>query len=347
MRVLFVSRWKFNPYQKRLVAELRAAGVEVIERDFDAASRASTIAEERPDVLHLQNIHAGLRSIGSVVRFMHALLVTRIARVKVVWTVHDLQDHDNRTPRLDAMTSKFTSRFADALIVHCDAVHALVRNANVTTIHHGQLIDEYPNHVSRGDARRELGLGHDDFVFLLLGWIRAYKGIADLIDAFERLELPGARLLLAGSAAEDELRMLVVRRASANARILFHPGAVDAERVQLYLNACDVVVLPYRRILTSGAPILAMSFAKPCIAVRRGCMDAMLDEEGSFLYEPDAADALLHAMQRAFRERESLEAMGRHNLQRVASWRWDEIAAQTIGVYRSVLRPSARGAAAR
>ncbi|HYO77459.1 MAG TPA: glycosyltransferase [Thermoanaerobaculia bacterium] len=347
MRVLFVSRWKFNPYQKRLVAELRAAGVEVIERDFDPASLASTIAEERPDVLHLQNIHAGLRSIGSVVRFMHALLVARIARVKVVWTVHDLQDHDNRNPRLDAMISRMTARFADALIVHCDAVRALLRNANITTIRHGQLIDEYPNRVSRAEARRELGLTASDFVFLLLGWIRAYKGIAELVDAFERLELPETRLLLAGSAPVGELRALVEQRARANPRIVFHPGGVDDERVQLYMNACDIVVLPYRRILTSGAPILAMSFAKPCIAIRRGCMDAMLDEEGSFLYEPEAADALLHTMQRAIRERGALEAMGRHNLERVAAWRWDEIAARTVGVYRGVLRPSARGAAAR
>jgi beta-1,4-mannosyltransferase len=100
--------------------------------------------------------------------------------------------------------------------------------------------------------------------------------------------------------------------------------------VQLYLNACDVVVLPYQHSFTSGAAILAMSFAKPCIAVRRGCIGGMLDEGGVFLYE---GDALLDAMQRAM-SAQDVAAMGAHNYARVTQWDWDRVARETVGLYQ-------------
>jgi len=40
--------------------------------------------------------------------------------------------------------------------------------------------------------------------------------------------------------------------------------------IQIYMNAADIIVLPYLDILNSGVAILAMSFGKPVIAPRTG-----------------------------------------------------------------------------
>jgi glycosyltransferase involved in cell wall biosynthesis len=108
------------------------------------------------------------------------------------------------------------------------------------------------------------------------------------------------------------------------------PEKVDDARIQYFMNASDAVVLPYRRSLTSGAAVLAMSFARPCIAPRIGCFGEMLDERGAFLYR---RGGLRDAMEEAMRRRDELPAMGEYNRARAAAWSWDAIAARTLAVY--------------
>src|SRR5258707_11847882 len=52
----------------------------------------------------------------------------------------------------------------------------------------------------------------------------------------------------------------VAHSIQGDSRIRFLPGHVADDDIQLYMNACDVVDLPYRRILGSGTAVLAMSF---------------------------------------------------------------------------------------
>lgn len=313
MRVRLVSRWKFNPYGTLLADALQRAGVELVDR--------------RPDVLHLQNVHA---AASSVLRYLGMLVRARLAGVRIVWTVHDLRRHDNPRPLRDALITAVTLRLAHALIVHCEEgrreLGPFAKKA--VTIPHGRYTDYYQNRLTRAEARQALGVPQDAFVFLLFGWLRRYKGVEQFLDAFDRLG-SDAHLILAGSVPDASLLHELERRTNGNARITFAPEAVPDERVQLYLNACDVVVLPYQHSFTSGAAILAMSFAKPCIAVRRGCIGGMLDEGGAFLYE---GDALLDAMQRAL-SAQDVAAMGAHNHARVTQWDWDRVARETIALY--------------
>ncbi|MEZ4597387.1 MAG: glycosyltransferase [Chloroflexota bacterium] len=50
------------------------------------------------------------------------------------------------------------------------------------------------------------------------------------------------------------------------------PGNVPDDRMQVFLRAADVMVLPYRDVLTSGSAILAMTFGLPVVAPRIGCL---------------------------------------------------------------------------
>jgi beta-1,4-mannosyltransferase len=310
MRVLLLSRWRFNPYQKLLVAGLRDRGVEVAERELDASLTA--VAAEKPDVLHLQNVDDGLHTPLAVMRFLHALREVRRAGVRVVWTIHDLR------------LARLLLKRVDAAIVHCDGV--LPPGPRVCIIPHGHYIDYYENRVDRAEARRTLGIGDSELVFLFLGWIRKYKGVTELVEAFNTLD--GARLLIAGSAPERRLLQSLQERAGEHVTIV--PGAVDDARIQHYMNASDAVVLPYRRSLTSGAAVLAMSFARACIAPRIGCFGQMLDERGAFLY---GRGGLRDALQTAILRRGDLPAMGEYNRERAAAWSWDGIAARTLAVY--------------
>ena len=113
----------------------------------------------------------------------------------------------------------------------------------------------------------------------------------------------------------------------------YRPGFIPVEQVQIYVNACDVVVFPYRNTLTSGAIVLAMSFARACIAPRQGCVAALLDGDGGFLYEATDPEGLANALRRAIASRDELAAMGRHNARQIAPWDWQRVATMTRDVY--------------
>jgi beta-1,4-mannosyltransferase len=101
------------------------------------------------------------------------------------------------------------------------------------------------------------------------------------------------------------------------------------------MNAADIIVLPYRGVLTSGTAILAMSFGKPIIAPSIGCMPDVLDDKGSFLYDPLQKDSLIKAMKQALTG--ELKRMGEHNFELSKRLSWDEIAKLVYDSYKECL----------
>ena len=97
------------------------------------------------------------------------------------------------------------------------------------------------------------------------------------------------------------------------------------------MKSADVLVLPYDDVLTSGSVLLSMSFGKPIIAPRIGCIPEVLDDQGSFLYYPNEEEGLLQAMQRALEA--NLDMMGQYNYNKARSFDWKGIAKQTYEVY--------------
>jgi glycosyltransferase involved in cell wall biosynthesis len=283
------------------------------------------------------------------VLFLSQLAFLRAAGVKIVWTVHDLRSQGQKNPRLERIGTMLTGRIAHAMIAHCEKARAEVlkqpllgQKDKVFVVPHGHYIGYYDNEISRAQARLALGLPQESFTFLLFGWIEPYKGIAELIDAFEHIRLDEAYLLIAGNSARTEFADLIHKRVAPQARIKLIHGFIPEDEVQIYMNACDVVVLPYRDVLTSGAVILAMSFGRPCVAIRRGCISDVLDESGAFFYEPNSEEGLLRAMECAMQKRSELADMGRYNQERANQWGWDRVAQKTTAIYRWVVKGGPR-----
>jgi glycosyltransferase involved in cell wall biosynthesis len=97
---------------------------------------------------------------------------------------------------------------------------------------------------------------------------------------------------------------------------------VPSENLQLYLNACDVVVLPYREDLTSGAAMLALSFGRPVVAPRMGTLEELLTDDCGVLYDPRSDAALVDAMRAARMRHFSAQAI----VSRAQQFSWDRSA---------------------
>ena len=119
--------------------------------------------------------------------------------------------------------------------------------------------------------------------------------------------------------------------------IICELSRIPDDDIQIYMNASDCVLVPYKVFTTSGIAILAMSFARVCIAPRIGFFQDMLDESGSFLYDSDDNDRLLNAMEVAIEKKDNILEMGKHNLKLAEQWDWKDIAGKIYHLYEYCL----------
>jgi glycosyltransferase involved in cell wall biosynthesis len=207
---------------------------------------------------------------------------------KLVWTVHNLRSHEQRFPGREAeFFRKFVER-VDAFITLGRSGEAAVRGRFPElgarpgfVIPHHHYRGAYADRVTRLEARRELGVADDARVLLFFGQILGYKNVPTLVRTVRQLDpARPVTLLVAGRpktpADEAELRAA----AAADPRIRLDLGFVAHERAQHYFRAADLVVLPYREILNSGAAVLALSFDRPVLLPELGACRELGEQIG-------------------------------------------------------------------
>lgn len=340
MHVLLISTWAVNPYQKLFVPHLQNSGVAVSE---EGLSIRRVLFPGSPDILHLQNVRPFLTTAVRVTHFAARLILARLMGIKIVWTAHDLESPNQRRKVLDRLTTAVVARLAHRTIVHSEAARerlagaARVSGSKVRVIPHGNYIGYYPDSIRRNDARVTLGMGEDEIVFLLFGWIKRYKQVIELIRAFRSLPAKNARLVIAGSAPERTFASEIRTETAGDPRILLHLRGIPDAEVQVFMNASDVAVFPYAPVLTSGAVVLAKSFGIACIASKDSGVEDTAGSTGTLVYDPAAEDALANALQTAIDNRDQLAQMGAHNRATAAQHDWRDVAAATAQLYREIL----------
>jgi glycosyltransferase involved in cell wall biosynthesis len=232
---------------------------------------------------------------------------------------------------------------ADAVITHCEAgrrelLARFPRPGPVAVIPHGHYRDVYRATVGREEARMQLDLPLDSYVYLALGNIAAYKGLDNLLAAFQQAAAPSDRLLIAGRNRDNRLVQMLIHAAAHDGRVRVQVGEIPEADMGLYLTAADVMVAPFESILTSGSVIAALSLDRPVIVPALGCLPELVTPDAGIVYDPAGPAALVQALQ-AIKQRDpaALSAGAR----RVADGLgWDNIARRTAAVYRSCLEQS-------
>ena len=107
------------------------------------------------------------------------------------------------------------------------------------------------------------------------------------------------------------------------------------EDVQIYMNAADIVVFPFRDIFTSGSVLLAMSFAKPLIIPDIESLDDVIKFGGAITYDPKDNKGLKKALTEALTA--DFQQLGKKSFQEAQRLSWDSIASETAKLYNQIL----------
>jgi glycosyltransferase involved in cell wall biosynthesis len=323
-----------NPYCDLLYGRLEALGVDV-EPDPELRLAWLVRNRKRVGVLHLHwpefyyRGPAGAATVRALVGFLACMALARALGYRIVWTIHNALPHEPHPA--DRFVRWVLMRIARTAVHSRAARRALPLGGDLpAVVPHGHYIGAYADTVSRRDARARLGVSPGDRVLLFFGQVRDYKGIADLVQAFRCVDDQHVKLVVAGRpaiAAEGEaLRCL----AAGDARIQFHLRFIPDDEVQIFFRSADFVVLPYREVLTSGVAILALSFGRPVVVPRLGCLQD-LDGGCAISYDPADPLGLDRALETA--RRADPAPMAQHARSAAAALEWDDIARAYRDIY--------------
>jgi glycosyltransferase involved in cell wall biosynthesis len=194
---------------------------------------------------------------------------------------------------------------------------------------------------TRESARAALGL--DGEVAVFFGYVRRYKGLDLLLQAWPRVRARRpVTLVVGGEFYEDAApyRALAAAAGGEPAVRLLDRYLADDE-VEALFKAADVVVLPYRSATQSGVTHVAYALGVPVIITDVGGLsETVRDGETGLVVPPEDPAALADAVVRFFAEGmgPKLRA-GVGEVQRAHSW---EVLAEHVIALGDALAP-ARG----
>jgi beta-1,4-mannosyltransferase len=261
------------------------------------------------DILHLHWLEAMLRSPGrrgrsrpvQRARAAHLVLVLAVARargVRIVWTVHNIQPHEDLFPRIYRRLANRVMSMADTVIAHSKhsawLASARFGRHDIEVVPHGSMAGFYPPaQTTRAEVRARFGFPDDAHVFLAFGMVRPYKRTLRLLEAFASLPHERCRLVIAGTCTNRFLLARIEAAAAADPRVVMLLTWIPGDLVSGLHGAADVVVLPYNDIFSSGALILALSYGLPVIAPAGSTATEIASPPIVLPFEPDRLDAAL------------------------------------------------------
>jgi len=263
------------------------------------------LIEQRPEIVVFQ------WWTGTVLHsYLMLALVARILGMRIVIEFHEVLDTgEARLALAQAYVNlifPLFMRVASGFIVHSEFDRAALekkygfRRQSVALIPHGP----YDHYQTTQERNSRLAMSKSACNLLFFGVIRPFKGLEDLIQAFDSIppeEIDHYWLTVVGETWEGWiLPNILVAKSRYRDRITFVNRYAHDEEVATFFADADVVVLPYHRSSASGPLHVAMSRGLPVIVTRVGGLpEATVGYDGAIFVPPQNPEALRTAIQAA------------------------------------------------
>lgn len=190
--------------------------------------------------------------------------------------------------------------------------------------------------IAKDDARQIIGLDRSLKLLFSLGFLIPRKGFHFLIDSIGRIlkNDKDIKCVIGGSGPFAKELQKRIRELGLQDHVTLL-GFIDDEELHLWMNACDLFVIPS---LSEGNPTVmfeALGCGKPVVATRVGGIPEIItSEDYGLLCNPgdpkDLAEKILIALDKKW-DHEKIRKYAEQ-------FTWDNIAKQVMAVYEEVLR---------
>jgi glycosyltransferase involved in cell wall biosynthesis len=211
-------------------------------------------------------------------------LIRKVYANKILFITENVISHEaNKT---DNILTKFGLKNASMFLTLSKSVEEeLKRFSNNRKIYRSELprYDYYQsnNDINISEFKSELGIAENDTVLLFFGYIRKYKGLDVLLNAFPKIldKYPNSFLLIAGEFYDNPSSYLkLIEELNIGHKVKVHNKFIPNEEISKYYQVSDVVVLPYLSATQSAILNVTYSFKKPVIVTDVGGLSEFVEE---------------------------------------------------------------------
>jgi len=228
-------------------------------------STAREIKKFAPDILLMKYWMSFFGpSLGTVAKRM-------FPQTKVITILDNVIPHEKRF--FDMPFTRYFLKQNSGFIAMSDAVKndllSLQPNSQVILKEH-PLYNHFGNNLPKEKACNLLNIDKSKKTLLFFGFIRDYKGLDLLIDAFGQLG-SDYQLIIAGETygSFDKYQQQINLLPNKENVYVFNDYITD-DRVPIFFSASDVCILPYKSATQSGITSIAYHFDVPLIATNTG-----------------------------------------------------------------------------
>ncbi len=220
-----------------------------------------------------------------------AKIVRKNKKTRVIAIADNVLPHEKRPG--DRLLSRYFVKRVDGFVTLSKSVlkdlDAFDREKLRRYIPH-PLYDNFGAIISKAEAKQQLGLDTSTGYVLFFGFIRDYKGLDLLLEAFadERLRAFPVKLLIAGEFYVDPGKyQAIIRKNYLEPFIELRTDFIPNAEVHKYFCAADLVVQPYKDATQSGITQVAYHFNKPMITTNVGGLSEMVPHNRvGYIVEP-------------------------------------------------------------
>lgn len=264
---------------------------------------------------------------------LYAMLILRFWGLKLINIVHDIEGFEDSDRSW--IRNVILRTLSKNLVVHNDfSLNKLLQidsslKEKVTVLKHGHFHALPLPHPNREEARTLLGLDQDTYYILFFGQIKAVKGLDLLIEGFAKSGID-AKLIIAGKPwkADFQKNETLASELGIDSKIIKYIRFIEDTERDLFFKACNLLVLPYRKIYQSGVLLMAISYRIPVIASNlEPNKDLIQHESTGRLFISEDAESLAAELKIAYHNRDEMEEFAEKGYARTAfEYDWKKIA---------------------
>lgn len=255
------------------------------------------IKKEKPDILMIRYwLPFMAPALGTICR-----IVRSNKHTKVICLADNIIPHEKR-PGDQQLTNYFMNSI-DGMVAMSQSVLDDIdqfRTSLPRALCPHPLYDNYGPKTDIHEAKSLLGLERSTNYLLFFGFIRDYKGLDLLLEAFadERLKNLPVKLIVAGEFyTKPEPYLELINKLRLTDRVVLRTEFIPEKHVTRYFGACDMVVQPYKSATQSGVTQIGYHFEKPMLVTNVGGLAEIIpDKVIGYVTEPNKesiADALV------------------------------------------------------
>lgn len=240
-----------------------------------------------------------------------ARLIKQNRRTKILAITDNIIPHERKF--FDTPFTRYFLKPCDGFLTMSHSVlghlKQLDQHKPATYVPH-PMYDMFGPELSKTEARNKLNISPTDKVLLFFGFIRKYKGLGLLLEAFadERIKKLGCKLMIAGEFYEDPQPYLKqITDFGLSDRVILSNDFIPNNEVSTYFCSADAVIQTYLNATQSGVTQIAYFYDKPMIVTKVGGL-AELIPDGKVGYVVDVdKEAIANAILRYFNEQKEIE----------------------------------------